>query len=83
VILATKFAHGAWAVCALLPLMVLMLRGICRHHAIVKQAPSMRPNELQALTLPCARVVVADVPFHLEARIQPGRRSLSSGDEAS
>jgi hypothetical protein len=55
VILATKFAHGAWAVCVLLPLMVLMLRGICRHHAIVKQAPSLRPNELQALSLPCAR----------------------------
>jgi amino acid transporter len=58
VIMSTKFLFGAWSICLLLPLMVLVLQGIARHYASVTRQLHMKARDLADVPLRSDHVVV-------------------------
>jgi amino acid transporter len=58
VIMITKFMLGAWVIIVLLPMVILLMIGIARHYAQIKEQLSFKRTELQAFPLRPSIVVV-------------------------
>jgi hypothetical protein len=59
VVMATKFAEGAWIILLLVPCMVALFGGIKRHYRYVaEQIASTRPLNVEALQAPVVLVVM-------------------------
>lgn len=58
VIMSTKFIHGAWAICILLPLMVCLLRAIHQHYGSVSDQIAMKPREFADVPLRSSHLLV-------------------------
>ena len=58
IILVTKFTHGAWMIAVLLPLFVLLFKGIRKHYDKVKSQLLLKEQALPNFPLPPSKTIV-------------------------